>query len=276
MSPPELQPDVKAFLSMMAEGAKSPGHLTTAQKPVADARNEYVMMFQKLGTEAPAEDTVVSTEVTVPGKEGPDIHCVAYKPTNLKRAGLQPVIQYMHGGGWTLGSAIAYDGFCRHLCARSGCVVLSVDYRLGPESLCPAGAVDCYRVFEWLTSPSASFFGVQVDTKSIILSGDSAGGNLTCVTALMARDAGRGDCIALQVSYTSRLLSGAESPAPGLDRKPIVSTITNPNFATNRVTTNTATSATCNTETIVRRASYNSYRHLYFRCLFALPRTCPR
>jgi acetyl esterase len=195
-----LQPDVAAFLGMLAQSSAAPGAVSTANKPVADARRDYVAMFKMLGADPPGDDVVSSAELNVPGKEGPDVHCVAYKPVNLIAGGVQPVIQYMHGGGWTLGSTEAYDGFCRQLSALTGCVVLSVDYRLGPEAPSPAASIDCYRVFEWLTAPGASFFGIRVDTHGIILSGDSAGGNLTCVVSLMARNAGLADRILLQVS----------------------------------------------------------------------------
>jgi acetyl esterase/lipase len=89
-------------------------------------------------------------------------------------------VVYFHGGGWVLGSLGSHDKLCRTLAARSGCTVISVDYRLAPEHPHPAAVEDAWTATEWAAkrwSPLA-------------VAGDSAGGHLAAVTALRARDEG--------------------------------------------------------------------------------------
>jgi acetyl esterase len=91
-------------------------------------------------------------------------------------------IVYYHGGGWVIGSVDDWDAVCRMLALRSGCTLVSVDYRLAPEHGFPAAADDAYDAFKWVQSTDAG--------KPVVLAGDSAGGNLAAVTALRARHAG--------------------------------------------------------------------------------------
>ena len=65
-------------------------------------------------------------------------------------AGLQPVLVYFHGGGWTIGDLDTHDVLCRQLCAAAGVAVVSVDYRLGPEHRFPAAVDDCVAATRWL------------------------------------------------------------------------------------------------------------------------------
>jgi acetyl esterase/lipase len=101
-----------------------------------------------------------------------------------------PVLQYMHGGGWTQGCAAGYDGFTRALCARGGFAVVSVDYRLAPEHPSPAAAEDCMAVLRWLVDGAEGCAVLCPDAGRLALAGDSAGGHLTAVTALAAKNAG--------------------------------------------------------------------------------------
>ncbi len=98
-----------------------------------------------------------------------------------------PALVYFHGGGWVLGSVRSHDGLCRTLAARSGCVVVSVDYRLAPEHPFPAPVDDAWTATAWAND---RFPGLAI-------AGDSAGGHLSAVTALRARDEGL--TLALQV-----------------------------------------------------------------------------
>ena len=98
-----------------------------------------------------------------------------------------PVLAFLHGGGWVVGSLDTHDDVCRVLCHRSGCVVVSVDYRLAPESKYPAAVNDCYSVLEWIVENAATFDG---DPKQLAVCGDSAGGNLAAAVAIRARDQG--------------------------------------------------------------------------------------
>ncbi|HYC66485.1 MAG TPA: alpha/beta hydrolase, partial [Reyranellaceae bacterium] len=72
-----------------------------------------------------------------------------YRPAGSV-ARLLPTILYFHGGGWVTGSLEGFDLACRYFCARSGCVVISVDYRLAPESKFPAAIEDARTAFDWV------------------------------------------------------------------------------------------------------------------------------
>jgi len=98
-----------------------------------------------------------------------------------------PALVYFHGGGWVLGSVNSHDSLCRTLAARCGCTLVSVDYRLAPEHPFPAAVDDAWSVTAW----AAETF------PAVAVGGDSAGGHLSAVTALRARDEGL--ALALQV-----------------------------------------------------------------------------
>jgi len=91
-----------------------------------------------------------------------------------------PVLVYFHGGGWVIGSVRTHDRPCRALCARAGCRVVSVEYRLAPEHRFPAAVEDCWAVTHSLLA----------GRQPVAVAGDSAGGNLAAVVALRARDRG--------------------------------------------------------------------------------------
>lgn len=96
---------------------------------------------------------------------------------------------HIHGGGFTLGTidAIYNDAKCAYICANSGCVVATVDYRLAPEFPYPAAPEDCYAALLWVGEHADE---LGVDPNRIAVGGESAGGNLAAALALMARDRG--------------------------------------------------------------------------------------
>ncbi|HWS46787.1 MAG TPA: alpha/beta hydrolase [Acidimicrobiia bacterium] len=106
-----------------------------------------------------------------------------------------PVIVYLHGGGWTIGSVEQFDPITRQVANAAGAIVVSVDYRLAPEHPFPAGLEDCWHALRWTAEHASTFGG---DGSRLAVMGDSAGGNLAAVCALQARDAGSPD-LALQV-----------------------------------------------------------------------------
>lgn len=116
--------------------------------------------------------------------EGKPIKLKIYKPPNLDRA---PVIMYYHGGGWVFGDVDSYDATTRMICALTGCVVVSVDYLLAPENKFPAPVKSAFAAIEWAIEHIDELGGYA---DSIVLAGDSAGGNITGATALYAANHG--------------------------------------------------------------------------------------
>lgn len=113
----------------------------------------------------------------------------------LKPHDPQGIVIYYHGGGWVIGALDEYDTLGRRLAANSNCTMVLVDYRLAPEHRYPTAADDAYAALEWVAANKASLASEQA---AIIIGGDSAGGNLTAVVALRARER-QGPAIALQV-----------------------------------------------------------------------------
>lgn len=109
-----------------------------------------------------------------------------YIPRETTWAEPLPLLLWYHGGGFTVGSVASYDPLCRMLAQRADCLVLSVDYRLAPEYKFPTAVDDAFAALTWVRAQAHRF---GVDVGRITVGGDSAGGTLAAVVALMARDA---------------------------------------------------------------------------------------
>jgi cation diffusion facilitator CzcD-associated flavoprotein CzcO/acetyl esterase/lipase len=119
---------------------------------------------------------------TYPGAAG-ELNYRLYRPDT---PGPHPVVLYFHGSGWVLGNHASDDPMCRDLCARSGCLIVSCDYRHGPEARFPAAVDDAFAALKWISQHAGSLGGIA---GSVTVAGWSAGGNLAAVLAQMARDA---------------------------------------------------------------------------------------
>ncbi len=107
-----------------------------------------------------------------------------YRPDT---AGELPLLVFFHGSGFVIHNLDSHDELCRHLCARSGWAVLSVDYRLAPEHPFPAAVDDCLEATRWAERHAGE---IACNPACIVVGGDSAGGNLAAVTCLRVRDEG--------------------------------------------------------------------------------------
>jgi acetyl esterase len=170
-----LDPEAKMLLEQ----------LTTVVRPfeelsVEEARAAIVTLSAAAGEGEPVARV---ENRTLPGPRG-EIPVRVYTPEG--RAPF-PVLVYFHGGGWVIGNLETHDGLCRHLANAAHCVVVSVDYRLAPEHPFPAPGEDAYAATRWVAGNAAALGG---DAKRIAVGGDSAGGNLSAVVSLMARDRG--------------------------------------------------------------------------------------
>lgn len=119
-----------------------------------------------------------------------------------------PIVVYLHGGGWALGSIAAADRPCRRLCNAGNCIVVSIEYRLAPETKFPGPLQDCVQAVRWVASNARDLGGRP---QSLILMGDSAGGNLAAATSLVLRDKG-GPAVAHQILLYPALYPSADSP----------------------------------------------------------------
>lgn len=117
----------------------------------------------------------------IPGPES-DLPVRIYRPFGL--GATPPAIVFYHGGGWVVGDLDTHDGSCRALAMSSGCVVISVDYRLAPEHRFPAAPRDCLAAYIWVVANAAD---LSIDPRAVAVAGDSAGGNLAAVVAQQAR-----------------------------------------------------------------------------------------
>lgn len=97
--------------------------------------------------------------------------------------GKRPVVLYMHGGGWVLGSPDTHDRLGRDIAAASGAAVAMVRYSRAPEAVYPAALEECYAVCEWLAEHSGA---LGLDASRLAVAGDSAGANLAAAVAILA------------------------------------------------------------------------------------------
>ncbi len=162
-------------------------------KPIKDstpAEAREAMRTRTAGL-GPVEDVPAVADHRMPVAGG-EITVRLYQPAGV---GPHPVLVFYHGGGWVIGDLYTHDGICRSIVNAAGCAVASIDYRLAPEFKYPVAVEDSYAGLQWVVANAAR---LGLDPARVAVGGDSAGGNLAAVMALLARDR-RGPRLALQV-----------------------------------------------------------------------------
>ena len=131
------------------------------------------------------DDVRSTVDTSVPGSDG-TIAVRIYYPHGEPTESLAGIV-FCHGGGFVFCDIESHDGFCRALSRSTGAVVVSVDYRLAPEHPAPAAALDAFTAYCWVVEHGGE---LGIDPARIAVAGDSAGGNLAAVTAILCRDRG--------------------------------------------------------------------------------------
>ena len=170
------RPDVEQFLAFLNA---MPGP-KTHELPPAAARAIYVA--SKDAADLPVGELAVTRDMTAPGPAGP-IPLRLFDARADRPAG--PALVFFHGGGFVIGDLDTHAGFCAEMARQLDLPVIAVDYRLAPEHPYPAAPDDCEAAARWVAGSPAAL-GLSVT--GLVLSGDSAGGALTIVTAMALRD----------------------------------------------------------------------------------------
>jgi triacylglycerol lipase len=156
--------------------------------PPVTLTDELLPLMRAAGAQLPPQPDVSGTvsvdSYAVPGPAGaPDVQLAVYRPVGAK--GPLPCIFHIHGGGYVAGSAKAAEPIVRPFAAELDCAIVSVDYRLAPETRFPGAIEDCYAGLAWVFGNAAR---LGIDSSSIGVLGESAGGGLAAALALLARD----------------------------------------------------------------------------------------
>ncbi len=172
-----VKPDVGMMLEAMAELGLPP--LESMSPDEARGFMEATATMRP-----PGPDVGEIVDGTLPGADGAELEYRLYRPAS---DGPHPIVAYFHGGGWVLGSHISDDPLCRDLCVRSDAVIVSVNYRHGPEARFPAAVDDGFAATQWIAEHAAELGGIP---GQLAVAGWSAGGNVAAVTTQQAKAAG--------------------------------------------------------------------------------------
>ena len=173
-----IHPDVEAMLAAARAAGTPPFEAMepavcraayAARPPIVQEPRDEVAAMRDLSAEGPAG--------AVPLR--------LYRALGTEEAEALPGLLYLHGGGWVLGNLETHDAICCRLANEARCAVVAVDYRLAPEHPFPAGLDDCIAAYSHVAREARA---LGIDPNRIAVGGDSAGGNLAAVLALMGRD----------------------------------------------------------------------------------------
>ena len=186
----ELQPDVGMVLDMLAAM-----NLPTFDSMPPAAARAFLAQLSAARPPGPAVGEIKDGTFSGASPESGPLNYRLYSPAT---PGPHPVVLYYHGGGWVLGSHDSDDPLLRDLCVRSGCLIVSVDYRHAPEARFPAAVDDAMAALRWVSTNATSLGGAA---GPVAVAGWSADANQAAVVSQLARDQG-GPAIAGQLLLT--------------------------------------------------------------------------
>lgn len=176
-----MDAQVQSLLQMMEAQSKAAGVPPMWELPADVARQGAEVGFQAFNNPMPEIGSIVDR--TIPGPAG-EIPIKVFTPIG---EGPLPLLIFLHGGGWVIGSPNTHARLCAELAQGAGIVVMSVDYRLAPEHPAPASLDDCVAAIRWGAENAAE---IGADATRFAVGGDSAGANLSAAAALRLRDEG--------------------------------------------------------------------------------------
>jgi len=194
-----LDPASRAFL----EAIEGQGGPKIEDLPVEDARALFRMLQSFPAKMLPAE----IEDCSIPVGPNGQISIRIVRPRNKSEA--LPVVMYFHGGGFVLGDKESFDWVVREIANGAGAAVVFVDYSRAPEAKYPVAVEEAYAATEYIAGHGRD---LNLDSSRIAVAGDSAGGNLAAVTALLAKER-RGPSLVCQVLLNPATDMASETPS---------------------------------------------------------------
>lgn len=189
---------MRSVLERMARAGYPPLYTQTPQQAKAGYEAGAGVL------EVPKAELARAEDFAIPAHDGQSLPARLYAPSHA----VLPVLLYFHGGGFTIGSVASHDVLCRELSRLSGCAVVSLDYRLAPEHRFPTAVNDAWDATQWLAAHGSR---QGLASARMAVGGDSAGGTLAAVCAVLARDAGLP--LALQLLFYPGCAAGQDAPS---------------------------------------------------------------
>ena len=175
---PTLDPETQRLVDLGRQANKPPFEALTPEQ----ARDAYAASWDVL--QPVAEQVASVREFGIPGAQG-ELRLRVYRGQGTDNHEKLPCMVYLHGGGWVIGNLESHDRLCRRIANTARICVVAVDYRLAPEHPYPAALEDAQTAWRWVHENTAR---LSVVSGRIGIGGDSAGGGLAAVVALLGRD----------------------------------------------------------------------------------------
>ena len=181
----DTQPELDPQTARVLDDLTGPGAVRIPDLSPPEARAAIERFVAKWDLD-PQPEVGATEDFDIPGG-APDVALRSrlYRPAG--KTGPLPILVFVHAGGFVFGSIETHDSFCRLICAGAECLVLSFEYRLAPEHKFPAAVDDALDAYQWVSDHAHELDG---DATRMAIAGDSAGGNVTAVTAIGIRDEG--------------------------------------------------------------------------------------